>query len=264
MLKKKYNLLLKEYIDKYTNKNIAIIVIVYAIVAFVVCMSIYINNLNMHNKVYALQERTSKYTNANNQLTAMYNSVTEKNNEILSLSKKHFNFTGFMNVLYKEKPDDLEIISVDNDNIIKNIEIEKNKEANGENGEEAVKEEIPKVSEETSNSASEKSQYVTSEDGIEVDNTNTNAEQSQEEEQNLKDEYATLNYERDLLGQTVRIRGYADNSDLIASYINRLSSKVEFVENIDILGIKENKLDNGKDVALFELVVHLRGGDNNE
>ena len=150
-LKKKQNLLIYEYKHKYINSKIKNLVIGYVIIVVACGGVLFIRNTHLKKQVAYLKEKTDAYIEVEKKVTELQNSISQRHSEILSLNEKYFPFSDFINFMYQVKPNDLAILTVETDSIVREVE-EKIKQAEEEA---KAKEEAEKSTADTESSSSD-------------------------------------------------------------------------------------------------------------
>lgn len=217
---KKMNLLPLEYRSKALNRYI-VISISAIIVVFVILIAGMVINMGILNmNINSLKKQNTEYATIKVEIEGLEKQITDNQSFINEQRKKLFDFYYFMDYLERCKPNGLTVISIDS---------------------------LDRMS-------------ITNEESIEAalpDTESKQTEATKETEVIKQEEMKASGYEKDLSGERLVLRGLADNTQDISTYIYKLS-QAPMIVNIELSGIEEQVFNQTKHINIFEAILEVK------
>lgn len=231
------NLLPQSYKDKYINSYLMIGCVATAMILVLVIGITYLSYGIAKLSIKRLTEENIEYQTKQSTILGLEKQFSTNKEIISEYEKDNFPFGYFIQTLINQKPQGLKIISIDSvDRLIAAEPKEDNMEAevSSDSAEQAEKQ------------ANENVEYAENSQG-----------EKKYESQNKDATASNVEYEKDLSGNKLSVRGYSTNISDIASFLSALS-RLPYVADTEIKAIEEHTVNGSEKANIFEAILTLK------
>ena len=215
---KPLNLLPQSYRDKYTNRYLMFGIGTVVLVLVLILGVTYINLAVTKLSINRLSKENTQYQSKQQKITALTDTA-EKNKTVLNdFQKDNFPFTFFLQTVENQKPPGLTIISIDSaDRLAKAMTAEQQPEPDAKPRQTAQPTQTPQP----------------------------------------QGQIREIQYENDMSGNKLVVRGYSADPAEVAAFIDALS-KLPYVETAELKAIEEHPVNEYQKANVFELILSLK------